>query len=92
MYCASGEDRKICWNFTEAKIHQSLRSSIHAIKYSFLVELKPSYNHRQNMCGLFHVLAQFPFTTKEPELDYYRQQVKVRVASRFAQQLKTLGK
>ena len=42
------------------------------------------------MCGLFHVLAQFPFTTKEPELDYYRQQVKVRVASRFAQQLKTL--
>ena len=27
----------------------------------------------KNICRLFHVLAQFPFTTSERELDYYHQ-------------------
>ena len=50
-----------------------------------------SDNLGQNISGLFHVLAQFLFTTSETELDYYNQVVNVRVASRVSEQLKTLG-
>ena len=39
------------------------------------------------MCRNFHVLAQFPFTTRE--LDYYHKKVTIRVASRVAYGLKT---
>ena len=38
-------------------------------------------NLGQNICRLFHVLAQFLFTTSETELDYYHQRVNVWVAS-----------
>ena len=43
---------------------------------------KPSEcsNLGQNICRLFHVLAQFPFMISEAELDYYHQKVNVRVA------------
>ena len=40
------------------------------------------YHHGQ-------ILAQFPFTTIEFELDFYHQKVNVRVDSRVAQELKT---
>ena len=43
----------------------------------------------QNICRLFHVLAQLFFTTSKTELDSYRQKVSVRVASRVAERLKT---
>ena len=39
-------------------------------------------NLGQNICRLFHVLAQFPFMISEAELDYYHQRVNVRVAER----------
>ena len=47
------------------------------------------YNLGQNICRLFHFLAQFFFTTSETELDYYHQKVSARVASRVAKRLKT---
>ena len=37
----------------------------------------------------FHILAQFPFTTSESELDYHHEKVNLRVASRIAERLKT---
>ena len=36
-------------------------------------------NHRQHICKLFLVFAQFPFTKSESELDYYYQKVNVRI-------------
>ena len=47
------------------------------------------YNLGQNICKLFHVLAQFLLTTREMELDYYRKKANVRVASRVTERLKT---
>ena len=47
------------------------------------------YNLGQNICRLFHFLAQFFFTTSETELDYYHQKVSARVTSRVAERLKT---
>ena len=41
------------------------------------------YNLGQNICWLFHVLAQFLFTISETELNYYHQKVNVRVAKRL---------
>ena len=48
-----------------------------------------SYSTEQNFCRLFHVLAQFPFTTSETELDYYHQKVTVPVTSQIAERFKT---
>ena len=45
------------------------------------------YNLGQNICRLFHFLAQFIFTTSEIKLDYYHQKVNVQIASRVAKQL-----
>ena len=45
---------------------------------------KFSDNLGQNICRLFHFLAQFLFTTSKTELDYYHQKVSARVASRVA--------
>ena len=51
-------------------------------------ELKFCYNLGQNICLLFHFLAQFLFTTSETELDYYHQKVNVLgVISRIVEQL-----
>lgn len=50
---------------------------------------RKSLNHGKNIQSLFHILAQFPPTTSESELDYYHQKVNIRVASRFTEQLKT---
>ena len=41
-----------------------------------------------NICRLFHFLAQFVFSTIETELNYYHQKVNVKVASRVAERLK----
>ena len=41
-----------------------------------------THNLGQNICRLFHFLAQFVFITTETELDYYHQKVNERVASR----------
>ena len=38
---------------------------------------------------LFHFLAQFVITTIETDLEYYHQKVKVQVASRVTERLKT---
>ena len=46
------------------------------------------YNLGQNICRLFHFLAQFVFTTSETEVDYYHQKVNLRVASRVAERLR----
>ena len=43
----------------------------------------------KNTCKLFHVLAQFLFTTGETKLDYDHQKMNLRIASRVAKQLKT---
>ena len=40
-------------------------------------------NLGQNICLLFHVLAQFLFTISETEQNYYHQKVNVRVAKRL---------
>ena len=47
------------------------------------------HNLGQNICRLFHILAQFILTTNETELDYYHHRVNVRVASRVAERLKS---
>ena len=44
------------------------------------------YNLGQNICRLFHFLAQFVFTSSETELDYRL----LRVVSRAAERLKDL--
>ena len=44
-------------------------------------------NLGQKICRLFHVLAQYPFTTSETELDFYHQKVNIRVTSRVAERL-----
>ena len=52
-----------------------------------------AYNLEQNICRLFHVLAQFLFATSETEPDYYHQKENVSgVASGVAERLKTLRK
>ena len=38
----------------------------------------------------FYVLAKFPFTTSETDLDYYHQKLSIPVASRVAEQPKIL--
>ena len=48
-----------------------------------------NYNLGQNVCRLFHILTQFPFTKGEAELDYYHQKVNIRVVSRVTERLKT---
>ena len=48
-------------------------------------ELPGGHNLGQNICRLFHFLAQYVFTTSKTELDYYYQKSNVRVAK----QLKT---
>ena len=54
-----------------------------------LMPLVPFYNLGQSICRLFHVIAQFVFTTSEAELDYYKQTVNSGVALRVAEQPKT---
>ena len=50
------------------------------------------YKFGQNICTLFHFLAQFVFTTSETELDYYHQKVNARVAARLkTEDLRKLG-
>ena len=48
-------------------------------------------DHVQNNCRLFHVLAQFHFTTSELKLDYYYQNLNARVSYRVVVQLRILG-
>ena len=55
-----------------------------------LLKWEVSYNQGQNICRLFNVLVQFPFTTSELKLDYYHQEVNVRVDSRVTKQLRIL--
>ena len=40
-----------------------------------IYEIPHSYNLGQNICRLFHFLAQFLSTTSETELDYYHHTV-----------------
>ena len=48
-----------------------------------------NYNLAQNICRLFHVLVQFPFTTSESELDYCPKKLNLRITSRAAERHKT---
>ena len=45
-------------------------------------------NLGQNIYRLFHLMAQFPFTKNDTELDYYPQKVNARVVSGVAKILK----
>ena len=47
-----------------------------------------TYNLEQDICRLFHLLAEFALSTSETELDYYHQEVNVRVALRIVEQFK----
>ena len=49
----------------------------------------PFRNLGQNICRISHVLAQFRFTTKDTEPDYYQKKVNVRVAKRVVERLNT---
>ena len=44
-------------------------------------------NFGQNICRLFHVLAQFPLTVSEKELMYYHEKLNVRITSRVVEWL-----
>ena len=48
--------------------------------------INPVYNLGQNVCRLFHFLAQFVSITSETELACYDQNMNVRVTSRVAEQ------
>ena len=41
------------------------------------------------ICGLFHILTKFPFTTSKMELDSCHQKVNIIVASRVSERLLT---
>ena len=56
---------------------------------SFLSLCLITCNLGHKTCRLFHVLAQFLFTTSETELDYYHQKVSVRDVSQAAGRPKT---
>ena len=43
------------------------------------------HNLGQNICRLFHVLAQFLFTTSKTKPDFYQQKVNARIASRVSE-------
>ena len=44
---------------------------------------KVSDNHGQNICRLFQIFTQIPFTKSETELHYYHQKENVRVAEQL---------
>ena len=46
-------------------------------------------NHGKMVCRLFHILAEFPFTTCGRGIDYYHKRVNVWAASRADKKLKT---
>ena len=71
--------------FTSATINPYKRSSLQKwIATEMNLLDVPS---RKKICRLFHVLAPFFFTVSETELDYYRQNVNVRVVSWVTEQL-----
>ena len=49
------------------------------------------YNLGQNICRLFHVLAQFLFTSSQTELDYYHWKVNVQLPHELQNSLRLLG-
>ena len=57
--------------------------------YIILSETCTIYNLGQNICRLFHFLAQLLFTTSETELDYYHHKANVWLVSRVVERLKT---
>ena len=59
------------------------------VYYVYAYGINMNYNLGQNIWRVFHFLVQVFFTTSETELDYYHQEVSVRVASRIAERLKT---
>ena len=52
------------------------------------VVYKSIHNHGKNICGRFHILAQFSFIVSDTELDYYHQKINLKVTSRAAEQFK----
>ena len=64
------------WNFHAFPKKQKLR-------WNFF------YNHGQNICRLFDALAEFLLTTTESELDYYHQEMIMRVSLQFVELLNT---
>ena len=68
-------------------IHITLPGYLYYVIMVFLIIiiiiLLMMHNLGQNICRLFHVFAQFLFSTSEAELDYYHQKVNVRVAERL---------
>ena len=71
-----------CVNYAICYIFKSVK-----VFYCFIIKW---YNIGQNISRLFHVLAQFAFTTSEAELDYYQLEVNGRVYPRVVERLKIL--
>ena len=78
---------------------ESLRTVFYTMKNRLLIyKVKKKFSRdcdkiiiaiMDNICRLYHVLAQFPFTTNETELDYDHQKVSMRLAARVTEQRKT---
>ena len=60
------------------------------LEFSRIFKVVCSGNLGQNICRIFHFLAQFSFTASESALDYYQHKVKVRFALRVAEWLRKL--
>ena len=48
----------------------------------------PAIMEKMFVENFFHILAHFPFSKSERQLDYYDQKVSTRVALQFAERLK----
>ena len=78
-----GTTRFSCLSHSNCRnVHLIWKCYCQCLKVSFPV-LFDRFNIilHKNICGLFHVLAQFLLKTREAELDYYHQKVNVRVAA-----------
>lgn len=83
------------WLFTDAPENlPELADQLYLILFNlltFLDKLKRLILQfwTEHICQLFHVLAQFFFTTSETQLDYCHQKINVRVSLQVAEWLKT---
>lgn len=73
-------NRNFCKLFTFyfqlTNLHEPASSrACHEAYFSSFNYRSANQNHGKNICRLFQILAQFPFTINERELDYYHQKV-----------------
>ena len=72
---------------TEVKFAKSLNDSLEKLHSPLQEQSWRDGNHNlgKNICGIFHVLTKFAFTTKKTEEHYYHQRVNISVASQVAE-------